>query len=194
MFPRATFDWAVTRDQTLRLSYTRGTSRTGIKGIGGFNEIERGFTNENHFHTFRVQEAGPVGRRFFTNTRLNVGWTDTESRSALEARTIRVLDAFTSGGAQVAGGRHSKDMTLASDLDYVRGIHSVRAGIVIERAVVSLGRHVELSRHLHVRKPRRVQRRAPAKLQPADWRSEHQVFQSRVGLLRAGRHPRAGAA
>ena len=79
-----------------------------------------------------MQEAGPIGRRFFTNTRLNVGWTDTESRSAVEAPTIRVLDAFTSGGAQVAGGRHSKDVNLASDLDYVRGIHSVRAGTAID--------------------------------------------------------------
>ncbi len=127
--PRGTFDWAITRDQTLRLSYTEGNQVNRNQGIGGFNEIERGYTFENHFHTFRVQEAGPVGRRFFTNTRLNLGWTDTENRSTTESRTIRVLDSFTSGGAQVAGGRHSKDMTLASDLDYVRGIHSLRGGI-----------------------------------------------------------------
>jgi hypothetical protein len=37
-----------------------------------------------------------------------------------------VQEAFTSGGAQVTGGRHSRDMNLASDLDYVRGRHSWR--------------------------------------------------------------------
>ena len=31
------------------------------------------------------------------------------NRSAVEAPTIRVIDAFTSGGAQVAGGQHAQD-------------------------------------------------------------------------------------
>src|SRR5262249_25575836 len=131
-FLNGNFDYAVTRDQTLRLSYSQSDFVNKNQGVGGLNLEERGYTNENHVHTFRVQEAGPVGRRFFTNTRLNVGWTDTLSRSSLEAPTVRVLDSFTSGGAQVAGGRHSRDLNLASDLDYVRGIHSVRAGIAID--------------------------------------------------------------
>jgi hypothetical protein len=131
-FINANFDYAVTRDQTLRLSYTQNDFVNRNVGVGGFNLTERGYTNENHTHTFRVQEAGPLGRRAFTNTRLNVGWTDTASRSSIEAPTIRVLDAFTTGGAQVAGGRHSRDVNLASDLDYVRGIHSVRGGALID--------------------------------------------------------------
>jgi hypothetical protein len=132
LFPRGNFDWAITRDQTLRLSFSQNDTTNKNVGVGGFNELERGYTTDLHTNTFRVQEAGPIGRRFFTNTRLNIGTTDTESRSAVEARTIRVLDAFTSGGAQVAGGRHSRDLTLASDLDYVRGIHSIRGGIALD--------------------------------------------------------------
>ena len=131
-FVNGNFDYAVTPDQTLRVSYNQTDFTNKNLGVGGFNEVERAYTNENHVHTFRVQEAGPVGRRFFTNTRLNVGWTDTSSRATLEAVTVRVLDAFTSGGAQVAGGRHSRDLNLASDLDYVRGIHSLRAGTAID--------------------------------------------------------------
>jgi hypothetical protein len=131
-FVNANFDYAVTRDQTLRLSYNQSDYTSSNQGIGGFNEPERAYTTENRVHTFRVQEAGPLGRRFFTNTRVNVGWTDTGSTAALEAPTIRVLDAFTSGGAQVAGGRHSRDVNIASDLDYVRGIHSVRAGTAVD--------------------------------------------------------------
>jgi hypothetical protein len=134
VFSRGSFDWAITTDQTLRLSYNQNDTVNKNQGVGGYSGIGRGYTAENHFHTLRVQEAGPIGRRFFTNTRLNVGWTDTGSRSVLEARTIKVLDAFTSGGAQVAGGRHSRDVTLASDLDYVRGIHSVRTGIQLDGA------------------------------------------------------------
>jgi len=128
---RGNFDYAVTRDQTLRISYNQNDSTNRNMGIGGFNLPERAYTSDNHNHTFRVQEAGPLGRRFFTNTRLNVGWTDSDQRSAVEARTVKVLDSFTAGGAQVAGGRHSRDLNFASDLDYVRGIHSLRAGTVL---------------------------------------------------------------
>ncbi|HEV3214937.1 MAG TPA: TonB-dependent receptor [Vicinamibacterales bacterium] len=128
----ASFDYAVTRDQTLRMSYNQNDNTNRNLGIGGFNELERAYSTDNHSHTFRVQEAGPLGRRFFTNTRLNVGWTNTDSRSLVEAPTVRVIDWFTSGGAQVAGGRHSKDMNLGSDLDYVRGKHSLRAGTQID--------------------------------------------------------------
>ena len=128
----SSFDYAVTRDQTLRLSYNQNDFVNKNQGIGGFNEPERAYSFENHYHTFRAQEAGPLGRRFFTNTRLNVGWTNTASHAAIEAPTIRVIDWFTLGGAQLAGGRHSKDMNLASDLDYVRGRHSVRLGTQID--------------------------------------------------------------
>ena len=126
------FDWAATRDQTMRFSFNRYQTISKNQGIGGFEEAERAFTNRNYNNTFRAQEVGPLGRRFFINTRLNVGWTDSERKSVLEAPTIRILDARTSGGAQKGGGRHSRDVNLAMDLDYVRGIHSVRVGTAID--------------------------------------------------------------
>ena len=61
---------------------------------------------------FRVQQIGPLGRRAFLRTRLQYSWTDSESRSAVEAPTIRVNDAFTRGGAQVAGGQHSRTLIV----------------------------------------------------------------------------------
>ena len=56
------------------------------QGIGGYDEPERAFVSENHNNTFRAQEVGPLGRRFFINTRLNVGWSDSERQSAVEGR------------------------------------------------------------------------------------------------------------
>jgi hypothetical protein len=126
------FDWAVTRDQTLRFSFNRNQTNSKNQGIGGFEEAERAYSNRNNNNTFRAQEVGPLGRRFFINSRLNVGWTDTERKSVLEAPTVRIIDARTSGGAQKAGGRHSRDVNFAMDLDYVRGIHSVRIGTAID--------------------------------------------------------------
>jgi hypothetical protein len=125
------FDYALTKDQTLRVGYYQDESTERNLGVGAYDLPEHAFTNEEHGRTLRVQEAGPLGRRFFTNTRVQLQWNDSSSRSSLELPTIRVNDAFTSGGAQVAGGRHTRTANLASDLDYVRSIHSVRMGVVL---------------------------------------------------------------
>jgi hypothetical protein len=79
-----------------------------------------------------MQETGPIGADMFLNTRLQLRLNRTASAAELEAPTIRVLDAFTRGGAQVKGGRNQKDLELSSDLNYVRGIHTMRGGVLIE--------------------------------------------------------------
>jgi hypothetical protein len=63
---------------------------------------------------------------------VQVRWAETSMQSAMEAMTTRVNDAFTSGGAQVRGGRRDLTFEVASDLDYVRGNHSWRTGVLLE--------------------------------------------------------------
>jgi hypothetical protein len=125
----ANVDYAVTLNQTLRFGYFGNRNTADNLGIGEYDFEERAYSTENSNHNVRMQHMGPLGRRMFSRTRMQVSWSDSESRSALEAPTIRVLDAFTSGGAQRAGGQHTRALTAASDLDYVRGIHSYRAGL-----------------------------------------------------------------
>jgi hypothetical protein len=127
----AVLDYAITKDQTLRLNYNQNDSMQDNLGVGGYDQPERAYNSEDHGHTLRIQEVGPLGRRAFTNTRLEFGWSDSSTRSVLDAVTIRVNDAFTSGGAQTSGGRRTRTLNLASDLDYVRSIHSVRMGVVL---------------------------------------------------------------
>jgi len=125
-------DYAVTKDQTLRLSYSQFSNTNTNQGIGAYDLPERAYSNDSQTYQLRVQEVGPIGRRFFINTRLNVSVNDSDSVSAVEAQTIRVNDQFTSGGAQQAGGRRGEAFTLASDVDYIRGIHSVRGGVNLD--------------------------------------------------------------
>ena len=132
IFINGLWDLAVTPDQTLRVSYNHSSNAGENLGIGAYDLPERAYSAENGSHQLRIQHAGPLKRRFFTNTRLMVNRTSALSRSALEAPTIYVIDAFTSGGQQVAGGRRATLVNLASDLDYVRGIHSVRTGILVD--------------------------------------------------------------
>ncbi len=125
-------DYAVTKDQTIRMNFTRQQNRNRNLGIGVFDYPERAYSNDGTFDSFRIQEAGPLGRRFFMNTRVMATSNSSESHSLLEARTIRVLDAFTTGGQQIAGSRRSTGITVASDLDYVRGKHSIRTGMQMD--------------------------------------------------------------
>ena len=132
LFVFGLFDYAITRDQTLRLNFMRNQSKTRNLGIGGYDTEERGYSNEDRGNTLRIQEAGPLGRRFFINTRAAIGWSNTDTRSVFEGPTIRVLDERTTGGQQQRGGTRRKTINLQSDLDYVRGIHSVRTGLQLD--------------------------------------------------------------
>ena len=131
----AMFDYALTKAHTLRLGYSQNSSSRSNLGIGGFDLQERAYSSESSNRELRVQEQGPVGRNAFFNTRFEAGINRNRSVAALEAQTIRVLDGFTSGGAQIKGGTNQKDWELASDLNYVRGKHTIRTGLELE------GRH-----------------------------------------------------
>ena len=131
-FLQGLIDYALTKDQTVRVAFNTNHNATDNLGVGAFDLPERAYAATNRFSNLRLQESGPLGRRFFINTRLGVSWSHNDQQSVLDISTIQVLDAFTSGGAQMAGERHSTAVVLASDLDYVRGRHSVRSGFQID--------------------------------------------------------------
>jgi hypothetical protein len=126
------FDDAITRDQILRVGFYRSHDARDNRGVGAYDLAERAYSTLDTSSTLRIQEAGPLGRRFFINSRVNINAVHSEQHSTLEAPTIRVNDAFTSGGAQVAGARDATLINFQSDLDYIRGVHSVRSGIALE--------------------------------------------------------------
>jgi hypothetical protein len=125
-------DHALTKDQTLRFGINRNGNSQRNLGVGDYNLPERGYETDNTNYSVRAQHVGPLGRRFFTNSRIQVGWSKSATRSQIEAPTVRVIDAFTSGGQQLTGGNNNRTVNLASDLDYVRGRHSLRTGIVLD--------------------------------------------------------------
>ena len=132
VFVFGTFDYAVTRDQTLRVRFNGEEFTSKNIGVGGWDVLERGYTSKDSYRSVHIQEAGPLGRRFFINTRASINWGSSMAHSLFEAETIRVIEGFTMGGQQRRGGVRSKSLNLQSDLDYVRGIHSVRTGIHLD--------------------------------------------------------------
>jgi hypothetical protein len=134
LFVNGQMDYALTVDQTLRFGYNLTGFKNENLGIGGYDLAERAYTTENTQHNIRAQHYGPIGRRAFTRSRVQLFVQDVDSHSLTEGPTIRVNDAFTSGGAQIRGGDHARRFNVGSDLDYVRGRHSVRTGVVLDAA------------------------------------------------------------
>lgn len=125
-------DHAINADHGIRVSVDRSTRDSRNQGIGGFNLLDRAYQSTSSTNTLRLSESGPLGRRMFTESRLQLIWGSSSSRSEIEAPTVRVNDAFTTGGAQMRGGQNRFDLEAASDLDYVKGAHSWRVGGLIE--------------------------------------------------------------
>jgi hypothetical protein len=132
LYVNGQMDYALTVDQTLRFAYNLTRLTTNNLGVGGYDEAERAYSTESNVNNLRVQHFGPLGRRAVWRSRLQLFWSDSDTQSAIQAPTIRVLDAFTSGGAQQSGGDHSRTLDLGSDLDYVLGKHSLRTGILLD--------------------------------------------------------------
>lgn len=125
-------DYAVTRDQILRFAYDQTTTTRDNLGVGGPNLIDRAYSTDSENYEFRAQLVGPLGRRAFANTRLQLLSQNTNSVSAFDTPTVVVNGGFTSGSANVTGGRHPKTLEFASDVDYVRGMHTIRTGVQID--------------------------------------------------------------
>src|SRR4029078_7976941 len=99
------------------------------QGIGAYDLPERAFTSDNNAYTFRALEAGPLGRRVLINSRMTMTSREFGNTSEVEAPTLGVQGVFTRGGAQQSDRVHGRNMTAASDVDYIRGRHSWRAGV-----------------------------------------------------------------
>src|SRR5262245_2916799 len=132
VFVNSVLDYAVTLDQTIRFGYNLTHVANDNLGVGGYNGPDRAFSSDTTVNTARVQQFGPVGRRAFLRSRIQLIQSDSSFQSAVEAQTIQVLDSFTSGGAQQAGGNHATTLDVASDFDYVVGRHSIRTGLVFD--------------------------------------------------------------
>lgn len=125
-------DYAMTRDQTLRVNFNHYAFSNENQGVGAYDLMERAYDTHNASNGLYLQHTGPIGRRLVANTRLSLSWNDSSATSAVDLPTVVVLDAFTSGGAQRSGGTHSRYVSLGSDIDYVRGRHSIRFGTLLE--------------------------------------------------------------
>lgn len=130
-FVNGQVDFALSAAHILRLAVTRNQGRSDNAGVGGYNEPERAFSTTYANTAIRLQHSGPVSSRAFARSRVQFGWSGNNAAAETEAVTVRVLDAFTRGGAQRAGGDRNRNVDLESDVDYVLGRHALRVGATL---------------------------------------------------------------
>ena len=124
-------NYALTKDQTIRFGVNYGQTNRENLGVGQHDNVERAYSQETTSWGIRFQETGPLGRRMVTNTRIMVNVNRNETESAFEGVTIFTPDS-TRGGAQRSGGAYNRSFAVQQDLDYVRGLHSWRAGVMVD--------------------------------------------------------------
>jgi len=128
----ARVDHALSRSHTMRASYQRNGASLENLGVGDFDLPSRAYSRDTAEDTFRLSSSGPVGRNFFGEVRFQARRQTSSARSASDAPAVLVLDAFNSGGSQIAGGRRATDFEFAADVDFAKGRHSARAGVLLE--------------------------------------------------------------
>jgi hypothetical protein len=125
-------DHALNKAHTLRGSFQQNDNDLGNLGVGNYDLPARAFDRTSGDSMLRLSESGPIARLWFAESRLQVRRTSSDSVSDTQLPTVRVLDAFTAGGAQQAGGRRGTDIEYATDIDYAKKGHSLRMGTLIE--------------------------------------------------------------
>ena len=128
-------DHALNKAHTLRGSFQQNDNDLGNLGVGNYDLPARAFDRTSADSMLRLSESGPIARLWFAESRLQIRRTSSESVSDTQFPTVRVLDAFTAGGAQQAGGRRGTDIEYATDIDYAKKGHSLRMGTLIEGGV-----------------------------------------------------------
>lgn len=128
----ARIEHALTRAHILRGELQRNTLDNHNLGVGDYDLPERGFSRAEDETLFRLSDAGSFGKSLFNEFRFQWRRRRTEQEAVTESPAILVLNAFQSGGVQVAGGRTIRDFELANNLDFTTGRHSLRSGFLLE--------------------------------------------------------------
>ena len=128
----ARLEHALTRTQMLRAELQRNRTTLQNLGVGDFDLPERGYSQARTEQVLRTSIAGAVSKAMYNE--LRVQWRSEEVAFAPEslAPAVLVLNAFDTGGAQLAGSRGATTVETADDLDIAVGRHAIRTGFQLD--------------------------------------------------------------
>ena len=125
--PRVDFKLNENNTLVVRYGYERDTEDSA--GLGGFNLLSRGYNTSDTEQTVRVTETAILNPQTVNETRFQYIRRRNNEEGLNSAPTIRVLDAFTGGGANI-GSAFSNDDRYEFDnsTSFLIGGHALKAG------------------------------------------------------------------
>jgi hypothetical protein len=123
------FDVLLNDKNTLvgRYFYERSKSLNG--GLGSFDLLSRAYNSVDSEHTVRLTETSVISGSIINETRFQYIRRRNSQEGADNSPTIRVLDAFTSGGANIGSAFSNEDrFELQNYTSLLRGRHSLKFG------------------------------------------------------------------
>jgi hypothetical protein len=125
------FDQAINKDHALRIGFNRTGTERRNQGIGGFDLPERAFERDERHRSAGLRER--TARTPFLHGVAPAGALVGHREQLRHRGTDDPRARFFHEWRRAAGGRqHSVQFEAASDLDYVRGRHSMRVGMLVE--------------------------------------------------------------
>ena len=128
----ARLEHALSKSQMLRAELQRNESTNENLGVGDFDLVERGYSQERTEAVMRGSIGGAIGKALYNELRLQWRGDNVSFAPASATPAVLVLNAFNAGGAQMAGSRGASVVTLANDLDIAVGRHAIRTGILLD--------------------------------------------------------------
>jgi hypothetical protein len=122
----------ISPSQTLRVDFTRNSNEARNQGLSEFDLPERAFSSTGSDGELRVGHHATLRRGYVNDFRFATLWNQTETSPVSDARTIRVLDAFTSGGAQQQGQRLWRTLQAENEFQFTARQHHVTFGASID--------------------------------------------------------------
>ncbi|MGE3190847.1 MAG: hypothetical protein AB7N90_14290, partial [Vicinamibacterales bacterium] len=128
-------DHEIGQGNQIRADALRRTSTRSNLGVGDFNLADRAYEQEQVTDQLRLRNTRVYGKSLFGELRIEAKRSETTFVPASADPAIRVIDAFTSGGAGRDGIRTGKELEVAQNFDWtVRRKHAMRAGVLLESA------------------------------------------------------------
>ena len=128
----ARVEHALNKTHTSRFQYQRNAVLQNNLGVGDFDLLSRGYSQNQTEHLLRLADSGVLSKKIFNEVRFQARWSETEAKSVTTGQTILVPGSFNGGSAQRSGGRHLNEFELDDNVDYAMKNHGIRFGIQAE--------------------------------------------------------------
>jgi hypothetical protein len=126
----ARLEHMITPAQRLRVDVRQSNNHSINQGLGEFDLPERGYARDTSSGQIRVGHNATLRGEMVHDARLQVRWRSDDSQPESLATAIRVPGAFSSGGAQVQGGRQTTEFEFEDELMFpVHSRHQVTTGM-----------------------------------------------------------------